>query len=94
MVHHRLHVLLALTLCGCGAISDLFGPGVPNPFEGQDTLLVQLRCDAASAAAASNLVGERLGLLDLRHTKPLVIVNAPGPNSGRRRRARPRAGAP
>jgi len=68
MPHRRPCVLLALSLCGCGAIADLFGPGIPNPFEGEDTLLVQLRCDAASAAAASNLVGQRLGLLDLRHS--------------------------
>jgi len=66
--HRRPCILLALSLCGCGAIADLFGPGIPNPFEGEDTLLVQLRCDAANAAAASNLVGERLSLLDLRHS--------------------------
>ncbi len=60
--------LAALALAGCGITDALFGPGVPNPFLGEDTLLLELSCDAAGAAAASNLVGTRMTLLDLRHS--------------------------
>ncbi len=60
--------LLVLPMGGCSAITDLFGPGVPNPYAGEDTLLLELACDAAGAAAASNLVGERLTRLDLSHS--------------------------
>lgn len=61
-------IAAAFTMSGCAAISDLFGPDVPNPFLGEDTLLLELSCDAAGAAAASNLVGTRMTLLDLRHS--------------------------
>jgi hypothetical protein len=59
---------IALALTGCSTVVEMFEPGVPNPYLGDDTLLLELRCDAASAAAASNLVGTRLALLDLRHS--------------------------
>ncbi len=69
MQHPRLLVLIPiLALTGCSALTDLLGPGIPNPFQGEDTLLLELRCDPTSAAAASNLVGARLTLLDLRHS--------------------------
>jgi hypothetical protein len=61
--------LLALATTGCGALTDLLlGPDVPNPFEGEDTLLIELSCEAAGAAAAANLVGQRMTLLGLRHS--------------------------
>jgi hypothetical protein len=60
--------LIALTATGCGVYDLLFGPSVPNPFLGEGTLLLELSCDAAGAAAASNLVGTRMTLLDLRHS--------------------------
>lgn len=62
-------IAAALFLTGCGTLYDLLlAPGVPNPFEGDGTLQVELRCDPASAAAASSLVGARLELLDLDHS--------------------------
>jgi arylsulfatase A-like enzyme len=58
---------LALLLTGCGLLDGLFGPEVPNPFEGEATLEIALRCESGSAAEASDLLERRLALLGLRH---------------------------
>jgi arylsulfatase A-like enzyme len=58
----------ALLLTGCGLLDGLFGPDLPNPFEGQAALELTLRCEPGAAAEASALLERRLDLLGLRYT--------------------------
>jgi preprotein translocase subunit SecD len=57
---------LPLLAAGCGLTDALFGPDVPNPFEGDALAELTLKCQGSSKDAIA-ILDERLELLQLDH---------------------------